>query len=211
MKFPVYKLDLKKLKENEKQNGVFTISLVDSPAIMRKFELFSQANKTDNTKQLFLDQFDNDKRIISGYAMLPNLPIYRYDEESKEEYFIKYSIEDIEYLQNLFMKDKDIHSTNIMHNPDLALSKDDIFLFESFIVDNKRGVNVSEKYGKQIQGGWFVSYKVLNDNLWNELKTGKTKLSGFSVELSGYHEPINEEKYDIDEEILDKLIDIFNK
>ena len=57
---------------------------------------------------------------------------------------------------------------------------DDVYMIESFIIDSKRGVNPPKGYALT-DGSWFGSFKVDNEEVWNDfIKTGKFR--GFSVE-----------------------------
>ncbi len=70
MKLPVYKLDI---NEWDEETGIEFVSLVESPAIQKDFIAFSE------TPIKFAIQ-DEDKRIVTGAAMIADLPIYRRDD-----------------------------------------------------------------------------------------------------------------------------------
>jgi hypothetical protein len=53
-------------------------------------------------------------------------------------------------------------------------------MFESFIVDNQRGIKAPKGFEDVPEGSWFGSYKVENDLVWSMVKEGK--FQGFSVE-----------------------------
>jgi phage head maturation protease len=53
-------------------------------------------------------------------------------------------------------------------------------MFESLIVDEKRGIKPMKGFEDVKDGSWFGSFKVENDDVWNMIKEGKVK--GFSVE-----------------------------
>ena len=57
---------------------------------------------------------------------------------------------------------------------------DGVTMFESWIVDEKRGIKPMNGYEDVKDGSWFGSFKVENDDVWNMVKEGKVK--GFSVE-----------------------------
>ena len=77
------------------------------------------------------------------------------------------------------MEDKIIDRVNIEHNSGELV--DDVFLAETWLVENPEK-DKSVEYGfSPIKGQWFGIYKVNNDEVWkNYIKTGKVK--GFSVE-----------------------------
>ena len=53
-------------------------------------------------------------------------------------------------------------------------------MFESFIVDERRGISAPKGFDNATQGSWFGSYKVDNQEVWNKIKAGE--FLGFSVE-----------------------------
>ena len=75
---------------NDIKDGVDFIALVDEPAIDKKFMAFRDAARQDieekekkqasKLKMSFKVQ-DEDKRIVLGAAMIPDLPIYRWDKD----------------------------------------------------------------------------------------------------------------------------------
>ena len=132
-----------------------------------------------------LEQIDNkkfkfsankEKRIISGALMVADLPIYRKDEQG--EYYGLFTAEDIYNIRNKFFKNNNTKSVNEMHDPNKMI--DGVYMIESFIIDSKRGINAPDGL-KLTDGSWFGSYKVDNEEIWNDfIKTGEFK--GFSVE-----------------------------
>jgi hypothetical protein len=136
----------------------------------------------DNTpKEIEANSFlkfkaDTEKRIISGPLMVADLPIYRKDKGG--DYYGVFKAEDIYNLRNKFFKQGKANLVNEMHNSDKMI--DGVYMIESFIIDSKRGINAPKGY-QLTDGSWFGSYKVDNDEIWNDfIKTGEFK--GFSVE-----------------------------
>jgi hypothetical protein len=93
---------------------------------------------------------------------------------------------------------------NIEHNKKI----DNVYMFESYIIDRSVGKNPMKSFEDLPDGSWFGSYKVDNEEVWNEVKSGTFK--GFSIEgLFKYErttEVINRE-----EKLLSKIINILNK
>lgn len=119
---------------------------------------------------------NKEKRIISGALMVADLPIYRKDEQG--EYYGLFTAEDIYNIRNKFFKNNNTKSVNEMHDPNKMI--DGVYMIESFIIDSKRGINAPDGL-KLTDGSWFGSYKVDNEEIWNDfIKTGEFK--GFSVE-----------------------------
>lgn len=162
-KLPIYRFKVGEDDEAE----VTAVALVDVPAIEMNWQAF-------NSVQEFAA--DKEKRIISGPLMVADLPIYRRDENG--EYYGLFTAEDIYNIRNKFFKASNIKEVNAMHDPNQMI--EGVYMIESFIIDSKRGIH--SPAGFQLKdGSWFGSYKVDNDEVWNEfIKSGKFK--GFSVE-----------------------------
>jgi hypothetical protein len=131
-----------------------------------------------NNKSFGFQTTDKERRIVSGVLMLANTPIYRRDEQNGE-YNVIFTPDTIEKIVNKFFKQGNQSSVNGMHNPEFTI--DGVYMFESFIIDNTRGIKAPEGFGDIPQGSWFGSFKVENNDIWDTyIKTGVFK--GFSVE-----------------------------
>jgi len=116
-----------------------------------------------------------EKRIISGAAMIADLPIYRYDDQ-RGEYYVVFDKETIFEIAKKWAKQDKYDSVNIHHDvPSHGLS-----LFESYLVDRERGIMPPKGYEEVADGSWFVSYLVNDDQIWERVKNGEFR--GFSVE-----------------------------
>ena len=150
------------------------IAFVDEPAIEMNWQAFN-ADVIDKNS-FFKFNADTEKRIISGPLMVADLPIYRKDKGG--DYYGVFKAEDIYNLRNKFFKQGKANLVNEMHNSDKMI--DGVYMIESFIINSKRGINAPKGY-QLTDGSWFGSYKVDNDEIWNDfIKTGEFK--GFSVE-----------------------------
>lgn len=120
---------------------------------------------------------DEEKRIVSGYFMIADKPIYRNNAEMGEHYvvFKGDTIRDIAYK---FMHNGYSANTNLMHEAKLTLS--DVFVFESLIVDSERGTKAPANYEEAPDGSWWGSMHIKNDDVWQMVKDGL--FQGFSVE-----------------------------
>jgi len=119
---------------------------------------------------------DVEKRVISGPLMVAELPIYRRDESG--EYYGIFTATDIFNIVKKFFRNNNTAQVNMMHDSNLML--EGVYMIESFLVDNKRGIYSPAGYNLT-EGSWFGSFKVDNDEVWDDyVKTGKFK--GFSVE-----------------------------
>ena len=80
---------------------------------------------------------NEDERIISGPLMLADELIYRQN-ESFGEHYVKFSADTIRQIAIKFSKKKFQNHVNLMHDQNQKV--DGVTMFESFIVDKKRGI-----------------------------------------------------------------------
>lgn len=164
MNLPLYKAVI----DHNEVTGVSAVALVDNPAISIDFLAFS-----NHTKYEF--SLDDEQRIISGPLMVADMPIYRND--GGKEYYVMFDASTIKDIVQRFFKQGNTSKANLMHTDGIV---PDVFMFESYIVDDKRG-NQAPSYAPELpQGSWVGSYKVNNDEVWQKIKAGELK--GFSVE-----------------------------
>lgn len=149
-------------------DGVYKISLVDRPAIESDFLLFDEDEKKKFSFR------DSEKHVITGAAMIPNLPIYRCD-ETGFEYFVQFSPETVRKSAELFFKNGFQANLSVGHEYDVK----DLYVFESYIVDKDRGIDPNDI--ELPQGSWVISVKCENNELWDELKNTDL-FHGFSIE-----------------------------
>ena len=157
----------------EETEGMDFISLVNQPAHYKQFEFFN--GETEKVKY----HFNEDKRVVTGVAIAVDLPIYRRDEQFGEHYVVFDKKETMQIAQKMF-KGGYLNNVNEMHDSNKQIK--DIYLFESYFVDNARGVKAPDTFeGQNLKdGSWIVSYKVDNDKVWSDIKKGKH--IGFSIE-----------------------------
>jgi hypothetical protein len=133
---------------------------------------------------------NEDERIISGPLMLADELIYR-ENQSFGAHYVKFSADTIRQIAIKFSKKKFQNHVNLMHDQNQKV--DGVTMFESFIVDKKRGILPMKGFEDVADGSWFGSFYVENEKVWQSIKSGEYK--GFSVEgLFDYEEPISAEK-----------------
>ena len=169
---------------DDELTGINAISLVESPAVEKDFLCFSKEKETIKLN------FDNAKRVISGVVCLADTPIYRYNERYGE-YYVVFSKETIQKMVEKFAKMDLFKSVNLQHDDTKFV--DGIYMFESYIINKERGINPVE-FSDIPDGSWIASYKVENDELWDEIINGN-KLNGFSLQgLFELEEKFTEQK-----------------
>ena len=173
------------------------ISLVSEPAI--EVDFIHMSKDEEEKTQVFLEK--NDKYLVYGPALIPEKDIYRNNGE--QEYYLSFSKESIEKMENDYMKDFRQYNVSLQHQDKV----DEVCVVESWLVAdsykdkaNALGFNVPE-------GTWMVAMKVNNVDTWNRIKEGELK--GFSVEslvsLEEFNKVENSETMEVNENFWSKL------
>jgi len=147
------------------------IGLVDRPAIERNFQAF----KAQQQKAAFI--LNEEKRIISGPAMIADMPIYRKDDQLGE-YYVVFDKIAIQSIVEKFAAKGYLKNFNLFHDQQQKVS--DVTIFNSFVSDAELGVPALTGFEDVADGSWFISAKVNNPTVWEAVKAGVIK--GFSVE-----------------------------
>lgn len=181
-------------------NGYF------SPETKRKSEvayIISQQNMSSQVREEIFKK-DDEKRMIFTPLMIPNILIPRFDEVTKERYYVRFKPEVIEKIRNKFMIEQRLRETNYEHT-DKKFK--DLVMVESWIVESDQDKVYSLGFTKeQIPfGTWMAGYKVLEtdegDQIWEELiKPGVVR--GASVEGNFL---LNFSRQENDQYLLDKI------
>lgn len=180
------------INDNE-ELGLQAVSIVDKPAIEVDFLKFK------DQKMSFAK--DESKHILSGPALIADMPIYRRNFITGEEYYVVFTASTIEKLVERYSKNNMLNTVNLQHDGNMI---DGVYMFESFIINKERGI--APKEFDLPDGSWVVSFKVEDENLWNEI-VNSNDFNGFSVEVAAnlVEKMASEKQEDIDE--IDELID----
>lgn len=186
---PIYKI---KIKDSE-DLGVDYVAFVDDPAIERNWMAFNKE------KRYFANE---EKKIISGPLIVANLPIYRRDDKLGE-FMVVFDEDTTMQIVQRFFKNRFTSNVNLMHDPNQKV--DGVYMFESFVIDNEKGKVAPKGFEKLTDGSWFASFKVDNEQVWADVKSGK--FQGFSVEgLFGHDFEIEKET-----DSIQKIIDVIQQ
>lgn len=162
-----------KIDEFDNITGVEMISAVDYPAIEKNWKAFS--SKTGAMKMTFADQ---DRQIVTGPAMIPDLPIYRADADG--EYWGVFTSETIEQIVKKFNREKRTVNINYMHMDDSQISSA-VIIEQWFIEDPENDKANALGFTGLPKGTWMVSVHFADKAFWDkEVKTGNVR--GFSIE-----------------------------
>jgi len=167
-----------------------------------------KGKKTDLGKEGQMFASVPEKRMIYTPLMIPNILIPRVAEDG-ERYFVKFTPETIEMIQQKFMLEQRLRSTNYEHT---NRKFNDVVMVESWIVEGDMDKAYQLGFTKeQIPvGTWFGGFKVLEtpegEMIWNELIKPR-KVKGASVEGNFL---LNFSQVTSDEYLLKTIINILN-
>lgn len=170
---PVYKITIDEdYADNGEDLGIDMIAFTKKPAIKTKGLAFNSQSKVE----FFADE---SKMRIAAPAMIP-MDIYRYDDETKEEYFVQFTEENIEKIYSKFMKSltgKDVF--NLEHNAD---KKVPAYVLETLLVDSEPKIKmIKDEYNVDIpKGSVFIVSQITDRDYYNELV--KEEQVGYSIE-----------------------------
>lgn len=134
------------------------LALVDNPAIEHDFMFFSE--------QPIKMQFNDDKMMVKGPALIPNQLIYRND--ALGERYVYFSSETIVKFVELLMS-KEKNKFNLGHTDKYL----DAVLIESYFAGEENEFGVPKD-------SWIVGLKIRDKEAWKAIKNGTFK--GFSVQ-----------------------------
>lgn len=157
------------IDENDEISGIDLISFVKDPAILIKGFAFAEQKEFK-----FITQ--DDKMIVVGPALIPDVEIYRRDEEG--EFYVTFSKETIIQLVKKFNSQLKESVFNIDHSTKLAPA----YVLESWLVEHTE-YDKSRFYGFENipVGSWFISAQVTDKEFWDKEIKANGKF-GFSIE-----------------------------
>lgn len=159
------------IDEEQDNYAVDALSLVKFPAIESDFIFLSKENRC-----LSLAALDEEKRTLIGPALIPEKHIPRFDADTEEEYDVYFSKETVQRAAELFLEQKRTDAHTFEH----ASSVEDVFVVESWIVQDP-DMDKSKAYGLSVpEGTWMVRVRVDNEEVWQSVKSGEVR--GFSIE-----------------------------
>lgn len=163
------------------EDGINKMSLVNSCAVHVDFIKLSEQ------KEMTFSIADEDQHIVFGCALRADYPILRID-PNIGKFYIVFDKDVIKDLYEKFMIEGLNNNVNLEHKTDT----DGVYMLQSFIKDENNGIN-PVGFEECADGSWFCSYKILNEDVWADVKAGK--FNGFSIEGNfhfKYEEPADE-------------------
>ena len=182
-------------------DGVFAVSLVESPAIEEGWVALS-------TRGIELKVIDEERRVVVGMALVPDKRIYR--KMKGVEFNIYFSKETIAKTQELYMRNLNVNNVTTEHKKTIEGAT----VIESWIVENSKMDKSNIWKLDAPVGAWVIMMKINNEEEWEQVKEGTYQ--GFSIEgaFSGFEnvEGIEASKQIAEDEVLvEKIKSIINK
>ena len=147
--------------------GVFAISVVEQPAIGVDFVALSEQHSV---------KFKEDFRgLLYGALLIPDQLIYRRNDKTEEEYYVKYSKETIRAIAYNYLKQNMTNNATVEH----AKVVDGVSLVETWIIEGEN--DKSKNFGFDLpEGTWFGCMKVENEEVKQQIQN--KEVLGFSIE-----------------------------
>lgn len=153
--------------DDEGTLGVYAISVVEQPAIGVDFVALSEQHNV---------KFKEDFRgLLYGALLIPDQLIYRRNEDTNEEYYVKYSKETIRAIAYNYLKQANQNNATVEH----AKVVDGVSLVETWIIEGEN--DKSKNFGFSLpEGTWFGCMKVENEEVKKQIQN--KEVLGFSIE-----------------------------
>lgn len=188
---PIYEISID--LENEESTVSFN-SLVRDPAHEISFQTFS------NMKRF---EFNEEERVITGVMISADTPIYRFDQDTLEEYYVVFTKQAIKDMVYDYARRKNFNNLNIEHNG--ANVVEDAAMIMLYQVDNEKGFTAPERFKDAKDGSLIGSYKV-SPEIFEKAKAGEW--TGFSIEGSFMIEETNKS---VDEYALSRIAEALDE
>jgi hypothetical protein len=159
--------------KDEAEDGVFAISLVDQPAIESDFLALSK--QVDNKFKIKLKEIDKKRKVVVGYALIPDLKIPRV--KDGKEFNIVMSKETVALAASLYMKKLNLANVTSQHEKPV----EGCCVIESWIIEDAK-MDKANIYNLEPapKGGEWVVMMALTDEEYAKVEDGS--YSGFSIE-----------------------------
>jgi len=167
-----HKVDLQSSKSYEDGCGKLMYDAWGGEPALKWSERF--LNQIEKEKMRF--SMDDDKKIVVGPVMIPDLPIKRIDELGNE-YFVYFTKDTVIKASEKFFKTLKVNNTDIQHSEDIT---NENTLLESWIVEDLENDKVKMYNISVPLGTWMAKYKINNEETWTQIKDGL--LNGFSID-----------------------------
>ena len=169
---PVYKITIdSEYAENGEDLGIEQIAFTSTPAI----KVMGMAFNSQVKPMIFTD--DVKYRIVAP-ALIP-MEIYRKDDEDDKEYYVSFSVEEIEKIHAKFMRDmsnKDLF--NLEHDTEKTVPA---YILEAWIVDTPKEDKAYSSFGIEVPEGTLMVTAQITDKEYYAQLVADGQV-GFSIE-----------------------------
>jgi hypothetical protein len=187
-------LELRRIRFRDDEGNLIgcftTVSIVDEPAIELEYQLFNKQEVNTHKFEIVSDE----KMEICGPVLVPDMPILRIDQKTDKPYNVIFTKEDIIDARDIYFRTANHNQVNFQHKSDNYTNK--IGLVEAWtVIDKAKDKANALKFdmSKIPLGTLFMTYKVLDRGLWEDLKGSNFK--GFSVEIGAYEQKIENKNF----------------
>lgn len=180
--------------------GLYTVSLVDDPAMEVGWYAFSKEDGLDVKCGDILDEMERKVMVVICRA---DFPIIRKNDKG-ELFYIQFPKETIKIMAQRFLKNGFQGLVNLMHREDTYV--EGVEMEQLFIKDTEAGISPS-RFEQIEDGSLFAVYKVENDEIWKDILEGKYS----SVSLEGLFLPVPHVEKEEEIATIEELINYLNK
>ncbi len=182
------------IDETDDGNGVYAMSLVEMPAIEVDFIALSKAPKKEVK---FSVQKQDGVRMLYGPVLIPEQLIYRVDENTSIEYYVKYSADTVKKATHRYISRNMHHNVNVEH----AVPVSNVVTVESWLqLDEQNDKSVALGFNTPA-GTWYIGQRVTEPDLIEQIDAGTFK--GFSLE--GFFVPMSEQY--VNEKVVEAMLE----
>lgn len=149
---------------------VYAVSFVEDPAIEETYVALSKQKAP-----VVVTMEKDDRHLVVGPALIPDQLIYRRDDYTGEEYYLRFSAESIAQLARRFLSEREV-------TLDHERFANGAYIAESWIKeDMEKDKSVALGLNPELPvGTWFLTTYVDGQELWEQVKEGRWR--GYSVE-----------------------------
>ena len=125
--------------------------------------------------KITFEAVDGEKQILMGAILFPEKRVLRLNEQTGEEFFLKFDADTIEKCCHAYLMRGYQRNSSENHKDRL----EDVSLVETWIVEDPK-TDKSALYGKEYPKGTWVGMMKVDTETYNKAKQGK--LTGFSID-----------------------------
>ena len=177
MDYPLYDIVL----GDGEDNGMFRVSIVNSPAIQEGFVYFSEEKETQK-----IALASEEKMQVIAPLLIPDMPILRKNDEYGY-YYVKFSEETIKDIMYKYSRDGFFNQFNLEHE----YETDAVTMLEIWMKETD--MDKSDSYGFDLPiGTLFMKAQIESEELWSAIKDNE--FNGFSIEIKAELRKLNNEQ-----------------